>query len=204
MKRLVVLMAILFVWPPGALPTTQDVALDIRLHSGTTLEQRGREQLLQILKTYDLEKWLFTRTVVIQSRVIPHSHPVLTLNTRYVDDNLAQLATFLHEQLHWFITDHVPEAATEAAIHELRRLFPQVPTTPPEGARGERSTYLHLIVCYLELEALSEITGVETAREKLATSDHYTWVYSKVLADTNRIRELVQRHIGPVRKREAR
>jgi hypothetical protein len=177
-------MAILLLWPGVASAAAPDVALDIRLHSGTTLEQRGREQLIEIVKTHNLEKWLFTRAVVIQSRVIPHSHLVLTLNTRHLDDNVAQLATLLHEQLHWFITDHVSKAATEAAMQELRRLFPHVPTEPPMGARGERSTYLHLIICYLELEALSELLGVETARTKLATWDYYTWVYATVLTDT--------------------
>jgi hypothetical protein len=82
-------------------------AIDIRLQSGTPLEERGRDQLRRLLRTYDLHKWLFTRDVLIQSGVIPHSHPVLTLNTRYVDDDTAQLATFVHEQLHWFLTDHV-------------------------------------------------------------------------------------------------
>ncbi len=86
-------------------------AIDIRLQSGTPLEERGRDQLRRLLRTYDLHKWLFTRDVLIQSGVIPHSHPVLTLNTRYVDDDTAQLATFVHEQLHWFLTDHVERAS---------------------------------------------------------------------------------------------
>ena len=90
-------------------------ALSIRLHSGTPLEERGREQLLRLLYTHDLQKWLFTRDVLIQDGVIPHSHPVLTLNTRYLDDDTAQLATFVHEQLHWFLTDHVERAKTNAA-----------------------------------------------------------------------------------------
>jgi hypothetical protein len=105
-----------------------------------------------LLHTYDLHTWLFTRDVLIQSGVIPHSHPVLTLNTRYVDDDTAQLATFVHEQLHWFLTDHVERAKTNAALTELRALYPTVPTALPEGAMGERSTYLHLIVCHLELQ----------------------------------------------------
>src|SRR5262245_22355526 len=127
-------------------------AIDIRLQSGTPLEERGRDQLRRLLHTYDLHTWLFTRVVLIQSGVIPHSHPVLTLNTRYVDDDTAQLATFVHAQLHWFLTDHVERAKTGAALTELRALYPTVPTALPKGAMGERSTYLHLIVCHLELQ----------------------------------------------------
>ena len=80
--------------------------LEIRLASGTALEQRGREQLERLLATHDLSRWLFTRTVQIQSRVIPHSHPVLTLNMQYLDNDAAQLASFLHEQLHWFLVQN--------------------------------------------------------------------------------------------------
>jgi hypothetical protein len=73
-------------------------AVEIRLHRGTPLEERARDQLRRVLRTYDLRKWLFTRDVLIQSDVIPHSHQVLTLNTHYVDDDIAQLSTFVHEQ----------------------------------------------------------------------------------------------------------
>ena len=49
-------------------------ALSIRLHRGTPPEERGREQLLRLLYTHDLQKWLFTSNVLIQDGVIPHSH----------------------------------------------------------------------------------------------------------------------------------
>jgi hypothetical protein len=39
--------------------------LEIRLASGTALEQRGREQLERLLATHDLSRWLLTRTVQI-------------------------------------------------------------------------------------------------------------------------------------------
>ena len=168
--------------------------VDIRLHGGTQLEERGREQLRRLLQTYDLSRWLFTHKVLIQSRVIPHSHPVLTLNTRYIEDDTAQLATFVHEQLHWFLTEHAGRQEMDTANSDLRKLYPKAPTEPPEGARGEESTYLHLIVCYLELQSLTELIGENRAREHLASIDHYTWVYRTVLADAGRIGELVTRH----------
>ena len=157
-----------------------------------------------MLRTYDLHKWLFTRDVLIQSGVIPHSHPVFTLNTRYVDDDTAQMATFVHEQFHWFLTDHVERAKTNAALTELRVLYPAVPTTLPEGAMGERSTYLHLIVCHLELQALTALLGEQSARQQLERWIHYTWVYRTVLTETERIGELLRRHgvVVPERSRE--
>ena len=168
--------------------------LQIRLHSGTPLEERGRDQLRRLLHTHDVRKWLVTRDVLIQSGVIPHSHPVLTLNTRYLDDDTAQLATFVHEQIHWFLTDHMDRAKTDAALTELRVLYPTVPTELPTGARGERSTYLHLIVCTLELQALTELLGEPSARQQLERWTHYTWVYRTVLTDTERIGGVLRRH----------
>ncbi len=132
--------------------------------------------------------------MVIPSRVIPHSHPVLTLNTRYVENDRTQLATFLHEQLHWFLTDHVPEERVEAATAELRETYPSVPAKPPEGARDEESTYLHLVVGSLELQALTEVVGETAAREELGAVDHYTWGYGTILRDSARLRELLARH----------
>lgn len=176
----------------GVAQTTQ--AIEIRLHSGTALEERGREQLHRILATYNLDKWIFTHEVMIQSRVIPHSHPLLTLNTRYLEDDIAQLGTFLHEQLHWFLTDHVAKEVVGATIEDLRQRYRNVPTEPPEGAMGEHSTYLHLIVCHLELQALTQLVGEGQARKQLESWDHYTWVYHTVLKDVKTIGRVVNRH----------
>src|SRR4030095_7919949 len=120
---------------------------------------------------------------------------VLTLNTRYLDDDTAQLATFVHEQLHWLLTDHVERAKTNAALTELRALYPTVPTAPPEGdPMGERSTYLHLIVCMLELQALTELLDEPRARQQLERWTHYTWVDRTGLKDTEQLGRGLQRH----------
>ena len=194
MHRLPVLLGLIVLALTTAGQENHAEALSIRLHRNTPLEERGREQLLRLLYTHDLQKWLFTSAVLIQDGVIPHSHPVLTLNTRYVDDDTAQLATFVHEQLHWFLTDHVERAKTNAALTELRALYPTVPTALPEGAMGERSTYVHLIVCHLELQALTALLGEQSARQQLERWTHYTWVYRTVLTETERIGELLTRH----------
>ena len=164
--------------------------LEIRLASGTALEQRGREQLERLLATHDLSRWLFTRTVQIQSRVIPHSHPVLTLNTQYLDNDAAQLATFLHEQLHWFLVQN--QAKLASAVTALERLYPKVPEAIPEGANGRRSTYLHLLVCLLEFDAVRDVLGETTARATLGAFGYYTWVYREVLERPEAIRQILR------------
>ena len=168
-------------------------SLVVSTASGTALEERGREQLLRLVATYDVDRWLFTRTVRIQSRAIPHSHPVLTLNTQYLANDTAQLATFLHEQFHWYVSAR-PDSAVRALRAELRRLYPDAPDRGPAGARDLESTYLHLIVCTLEYEATAAVFGRDVARRTLEGWTHYTWVYRTVLADTERLVALLARH----------
>jgi hypothetical protein len=158
------------VWPVTA-QNASSGPVDIRLASGTALEQHAREQLVRLLTTWDLSRWLFTRTVQIESRVIPHSHPVLTLNTQYLDNDTAQVATLLHEQLHWFLVQH--DTATKSAITDLERLYPQAPDAPPEGAGGLRSTHLHLLDCLLEFDAVRTLFGEATARQTLGAFPYY-------------------------------
>jgi hypothetical protein len=67
----------------------------------------------------------------------------------------------MHEQLHWDLARHSQQ--TQAAEHELRRIYPKVPVGYPEGAQGEQSTYLHLITCYLEMLADRELLRREQA-----------------------------------------
>jgi hypothetical protein len=194
MQGLYVLLSIMALTLTPAGQADHFETLEIRLHSGTPLEERGRDQLRRLLHTHDVRKWLFTRDVLIQAGVLPHSHPVLTLNTRYLDDDTAQLATFVHEQIHWFLTDHLERVKTDAALTELRALYPTVPTALPTGASSERSTYLHLIVCSLELQALTELLGEPSARQQLERWTHYTWVYWTVLTDTERLGGVLRRH----------
>jgi hypothetical protein len=176
----------------ATLPPAAAAQVTIELASNTGLEQRGREQLERLLRTHDLSPWYFTRTVRIESHVIPHSHPVLTLNTRWLQNDTAQVATFIHEQLHWFLVER--EAATEAAIADLRRMFPEVPAQKPEGAKDEESTYLHLLVCTLELDGTARIFGEAAARRTLEAWKHYTWVYRQVLDRPEALRQVLRSH----------
>lgn len=70
---------------------------------GGEAETRTAEQLQRLLDRDDLHPWQFTDAVIIDEAAIPHSHPVLTLRTRHLDDDRLLLATYLHEQFHWFI-----------------------------------------------------------------------------------------------------
>lgn len=161
--------------------------------AGDTPEARqARDQLLRILSTWDLARWRFTPDVRIEARVIPHSHPVLTLNTAYLANDTAQIATYVHEQLHWYFVER--KAATDSTIAELERRFPDAPSGPPEGARDRHSTYLHLLVCLLEFDALRTVFDDGVARRTIAAWRHYPWVYRQVLERPEPIREVLTRH----------
>lgn len=156
--------------------------LEIRVKNNDTREQQTKLQLERSLATYDLSRWMFTRSIIIDSGrdVIPHSHPVLTLNTRHLKDDELLLSTFVHEQLHWFLAER--DKDTELAKNELRAMFPKVPVGNREGARDEESTYLHLLVCSLEYMAVRELLGELRTKQVMEfwSEDHYTWIYKTV------------------------
>ncbi len=190
MRALLSCVLILLIVLPEGCAGRQEIV--IRLHSGNEREVRAEAQLKRLLREYDLSPWFFTREVMIESGVIPHSHPVLTVNTRYINGrDERQLSTFLHEQIHWFV--NVDETALDAALGDLREMYPEVPTGRPEGSRTEDGTYLHLIVCWFELEAMTELVGRERARQVLGGKGYYTWVYRRVLEDTEKIGTLIRR-----------
>ena len=99
---------------------------------------------------------------------------------------------FVHEQIHWFVNEH-PDA-TEKAIADFRAIFPEVPVGGRDGARDENSTYLHLIVCYLEFAAMEELLDEPKAREVIQGWRHYKWIYARVLENGDKLKAVIEKH----------
>ena len=179
---------------PTARAQTNTQGLDISLKNNDQREQQTKQQLQRLLAAYDVSNWIFTRKIVIENNVIPHSHPVLTLSTRHLKDDELLISTFVHEQLHWYLVQNPKE--TDAAYKELRSMFPKVPAGFPEGARDEESTYKHLLVCYLEYQADRALLGELKARQVMEfwATDHYTWVYRTVLERERELGTLMRKH----------
>lgn len=79
---LAISVALMSAATPAAVAQANEAAdLSVELASGTPLERQGRDQLQRLVRGYDIHPWMFTRRIRIESGVIPHSHPVLTLNT---------------------------------------------------------------------------------------------------------------------------
>jgi aminoglycoside 6'-N-acetyltransferase I len=176
----------------GARPETKP-APTITLVSGDPEEEQAGWQLLRLLQRYDLRKWQFTDAVHIDRTArIPHSAPVLTLNTRDLNDDQRALATYLHEQLHWFANSRQTDLSR--AIGELRERFPSVPSAEVGGAQDKDSAYLQLVLCALEYAALRAVLGAETARATLERADRYTGLYAMILRDWEHFTSLLSRH----------
>jgi len=164
-------------------------AIEIRLVSDSDPERQARAQLERILARWDLSKWYFTRAVQIEAGVTPHSHPVLTLNTNGLANDTIKAVSFVHEQLHWFLSRH--HAATDSAIADLRLRYADAPT---EDAGDRESTYLHLLVGVLEFNATQELFGQGWARERLGKVPFYTWVYREIRERPEPIRQILKKH----------
>ncbi len=160
--------------------------------SGREDEQAAAEQLHRLTATYDLAPFIYTDKVVMDWDAIPHSHPVLTLNTKYLDNDRAQLATFLHEQMHWYVLRD--RKALYALVEELESVYPEVPVGNREGAKDEWSTYLHLVVNRLELDAVESLLGEEAAREVAAEKRVYKWIYRTVVDDRDSLTALIRKY----------
>ncbi|HEY2495854.1 MAG TPA: hypothetical protein VGK24_02190 [Candidatus Angelobacter sp.] len=169
--------------------------LEIQLqHNDEDREQKTKVQMEKILKEYDLSKWTFTRKIVIAARVIPHSHPILTLSTRHLDSDDLLLSTYVHEQLHWWL-DANPDREKNAE-NALRKMYSQVPVGNPDGADSEESTYMHLVDCYLEMQADRALMGRQRADKVMEfwAGDHYRWIYKTVISDEPKIAEIVRKN----------
>lgn len=148
--------------------------------------------LRDLFRKYDISDYIFTDKVLVESGVIPHSHPVLTVNTRHNKNIDRLLLCFLHEQIHWFAEKN--DSRTKAAIEDLKNAFPDIPKGPPEGARDEFSSYLHLIINWLEMRAAKKYLGDGRASEVLATMDVYPGIYKTVVAEEAAIEKVLQKH----------
>lgn len=154
--------------------------------TGAQREDQTDRQLRRILGSYPVSDWVFTRDIRIEANAVPHSHPVLTLNTRHLDDDHQLLATFIHEQLHWGVTKldaHV--------VAQLAQRHPDLPIGAPDGCRSTLSNYLHIVICSFEHHALTTLLGPTAARATLQRQTHYKRIYEVVLADHDRLMPLI-------------
>lgn len=168
-------------------------SIEISLVNGSNTEAQTRDMLFGLLNEYPLDKWRYTETVQIEDNTIPHSHPVLTLNTFHDPGNPVRLlSTYVHEQLHWFWLLEQHEGRQLMAWRQFRDAFPGIPTDPPRGAHSEMSNYLHVAINFWEHLALGELIGKDGADAFLGGKPYYTAIYALVLSENDRIRAILE------------
>lgn len=157
-------------------------------------EAATRAQLKALLERYDLRPFEFTDQVVIDASAIPHSHPVLTLHTADTDD-LLLLANYLHEQLHWFLTQQ-PDEYVEPAYQAVVAHYPNPPVGFPVGAQDVFSSHLHYLVCRLEYLVLCHVIGEQEARRAISfwQRHHYTEIYRSIMEDGEALDDILRAH----------
>ena len=176
--------------------------IDIDLDEARRAATRVRDWLFSLRQRHDLSKFEYTHHVRIVPAGATYSHPILTLGTRFAESEDHLLSTYLHEQMHWYLyrlggIDHDPVAPF---FDELVRRYPKAPTRLPEGARNYEQTYVHLVVCWLELKAVSELIGWERAVALAETNYGYRWIYRTVVRDFEALGTLLEAHgVAPLR-----
>jgi hypothetical protein len=164
--------------------------IEIQTRHRSARELQEKVELEQLLKKYDVSKYTFTHTVVIEERAMNHAFPVLTLNVHFLGSDDELLSSFLHEQFHWYLAQH--RLAMEDAVRRLKEMYPHAPVGLPEGADTEYSTYGHLIDCYLEIQADRTLIGSDRTAQVIKNKPWYTWIYRTILRDEDRIAALVK------------
>lgn len=174
----------------------QGTEVTIETRHGSEAEKRTRQLLLDVMAGHDLDRFTFTNRVVVDETAIPHSHPVLTMSTRFMVRSVdGALSDYLHEQLHWFVSSH--RRASRAVNREWRRHFGTVPRAAGGGAKTRRSTLLHLTVNWLEQNALADVVGSDRATVVLnaKVEGHvYPWCYQQVRDHGEVIGETLRMH----------
>lgn len=170
--------------------------IEFTTEHNTESEKVTIELIKSLNKAHDLTKWQFSNVIHINKKTIPHSHPVLTLHTRHNKPQEIDLllSTYLHENIHWYLDAHHTKLADILAV--LKKRFPNVAVGYPEGARDEYSTYLHMVVCFLELDAIRQLLS-EARYNKVINfwqKDHYTWIYKLIDEHDNEIAMLIKQH----------
>lgn len=170
------------------------VDFDVRLFHDNAREKRAELVLEKLNQNYDLRSISYTKNIIIKSNEIAHSHPVLTLNTRYIDNEVAFFSVFIHEQIHWHLSQPHLQINMGKFLKEVEFLYPNIAVGRDQGgARTRRSSYLHLAVIFLEFEMLSYYVGLDTARDWMLENTVYSSLNKLVVHDYDLFKKLISK-----------
>jgi hypothetical protein len=163
-------------------------ALDVQTRHQDAQETAVQQRIQALVQRYHLQPWLYTRKIEVDKDVWPpHSHPVLTMGVSrgFIEDDMNLVTNLVHEEFHWHVVMHSrlePEQITAL----LKPHFPALPAQPPLGSGDEKSTYNHVLVCYMEYKVLSGIFGADAALKSIQQRPYYKAVYAVVADPANK------------------
>ena len=185
------ILAASLVLPAAAAQTPR---LKIKTKHHAPQEEQKKQQIERLAQQYDLKKYTLTRDILIEHGIISHSHPVLTLNLRFLDNDDLALSAYLHEQAHWVLTERGPRMNV-GLFDDLTHSFRIVDYSVPSGDGEMRSSYFHIAVCMLEWQATEALVGPERARKVIEwkENDHYKAIYAIVLNQRPQVESVLNR-----------
>src|SRR5947209_9694266 len=102
LKKVLIIAAVALA---SSLTLAQTPKLNIKTKHNLPAEEQRKEQMERLARQYDLKKYTITRDILIERGAMNHSHPTLTLNLRFLDNDDLALSAYVHEQGHWVLTD---------------------------------------------------------------------------------------------------
>lgn len=175
--------------------SAQTPPLKIKTKNGLPAEEERKQQMERLAKEYDLKKYTITRDILIERGAMNHSHPVLTLNLRFLDNDDLALSAYVHEQGHWVLTERGPQV-NRPLFDDLQRTFPGLSYRVPDGDGQMIGSYYHIAVCMLEWRAMETLVGPERARKVIEwkQGDHYKAIYAIVLNQREQVESILNRN----------
>lgn len=188
-----VILSVTSPFSPRAAAQTPPLKIKTKHHAPQ--EEERKLQVLRLAQQYDLKKYTMTRDIEIDRRAINHSHPVLTLNLRFLDNDDLALSAYVHEQGHWVLTERGPQR-NRGLLEDLQRSFPGLDYRQPNGDGEMIGSYYHIAVCMLEWQAMEALVGPERARKVIEwkRGDHYKAIYQIVLSQRPQVESILARN----------
>lgn len=160
--------------------------MNIVLKNDSERERKVAEILRDLFEEYDLPT--FTENIVIEEGAVPHSHPILTLNTRTLD-TFTVMQVFIHEQFHWYATQHPEYQNALEALKEHSR------TTEVYKNQDQKESFLeHLIVCFNTRNTLTSILTEEEVSSIYSAWQAYPEIEKFVLDEWEKIKKVLELH----------
>jgi hypothetical protein len=172
----------------------EGVKISINLRNNNEIEQGTKIMLERILDQYELDKYIRCNEVIIEKGASGKAFPIIRLSAWKSGSEESLLAQFVHEQFHWI--EKGKEGQMIQAVGELKTLFPDAPIAKPEGGGSEKSTYCHLIICRLELLALTKILSEEKALSIVSGNTNYTWIRKIVIERGQEIDQIIKKYFS--------